>query len=121
MISCRLFPQSRNSDMSVPPSQCSSLGAALVVVPTYNERKNVGELARRLFAATTDVDLLIVDDASPDGTAAACRLLQSEFGRLRLLERTGPRGLGRAYLAGLRSGLESGYPVIGTMDADLSH
>lgn len=93
----------------------------LMVVPTYNERGNLGELVPRFFAASGDFDLLLVDDASPDGTAELARSLQAEFPRLQLLERKGPRGLGRAYLAGLQRGLQQGYPLIGTMDADLSH
>lgn len=93
----------------------------LIVVPTYNEHDNVGELARRFFAQTADLDLLVVDDDSPDGTAARCRELGAEFPRLRLLVRQGPRGLGRAYVAGMKAGLEAGYELIGTMDADLSH
>ena len=93
----------------------------MIVVPTYNERDNLTDLVERFFAETKGLDLLIVDDASPDGTAALGRRLQERFPRLRLLERQGPRGLGRAYLAGMRVGLEDGYDTIGTMDADLSH
>jgi dolichol-phosphate mannosyltransferase len=93
----------------------------LMVVPTYNERSNLADLAERFFAAPVAADLLVVDDQSPDGTAALCRELQARFPRLQLLERSGPRGLGRAYLAGLRAGLEAGYDAIGTMDGDLSH
>lgn len=98
---------------------CPSVG--LMMVPTYNERGNLAEVVGRFFAATTRLDLLVVDDESPDGTAELCRQLQRRFPRLRLLERKGPRGLGRAYLAGIQLGLEEGYEVIGTMDADLSH
>src|SRR6478672_8208114 len=98
---------------------CSSAG--LMIVPTYNEHGNLAEIVGRFFAETTRLDLLVVDDESPDGTAELCRQLQQQFPRLRLLERKGPRGLGRAYLAGIQLGLEEGYEVIGTMDADLSH
>lgn len=93
----------------------------LMVVPTFNERPNLDELARRVFAALPQCHLLIVDDASPDGTAAACRRLHASFPGLQLLQRSGPRGLGRAYVDGLNQGLSQGYEVIGTMDADLSH
>lgn len=103
--------------MSIPPAN----PATLIVVPTYNERANLALLAERFFANTDGLDLLIVDDESPDGTAALCKELQQQFPRLRLLERKGPRGLGRAYLAGMKIGLEEGYSLIGTMDADLSH
>ncbi|HJQ40540.1 MAG TPA: glycosyltransferase, partial [Thermoanaerobaculia bacterium] len=76
----------------------------LVISPTFNERLNLRELATRFFAAAPDCHLLIVDDDSPDGTAALCRELQAEFPSLLLLERKDERGLGRAYLAGLRYG-----------------
>jgi dolichol-phosphate mannosyltransferase len=95
-----------------------------MVVPTYNESANLPELAQRFFdekERNPGLELLIVDDRSPDGTGEVCRELQSRFAGLHLLERDGPRGLGRAYLAGLRWGLERGYDVVGTMDADLSH
>lgn len=93
----------------------------LLVVPTYNERSNVEELVTRFFACLENVHLLIVDDASPDGTADRCEELQAQFPNLRLLRREGQRGLGRAYLAGIRWGLEHGFQIVGTMDADLSH
>jgi dolichol-phosphate mannosyltransferase len=99
----------------------SSSPSTLVVSPTFNERMNLRELVSRFFAAAPDCHLLIVDDDSPDGTAAFCRELQQEFPRLHLLERREERGLGRAYLAGLRYGMDQGFDVIGTMDADLSH
>lgn len=94
---------------------------ALIVVPTYNERGNLAELAERFFAETEGLDLLVVDDDSPDGTAELCKELQQTFPRMRLLERKGARGLGRAYLAGMNVGLAEGYRLVGTMDADLSH
>lgn len=98
-------------------------GAAtlLLVVPTYNERANLEELAARVFGAVPDCHLLIVDDDSPDGTAELCRELQARHPNLRLLHRKTGRGLGRAYLAGLDQGLRDGFELVGTMDADLSH
>ena len=96
-------------------------GNVLLVVPTYNERDNLQELVARVFTVAPDCHLLIVDDDSPDGTAELCGELQRQFPGLRLLRRTGARGLGRAYVAGLRYGIERRYAVIGTMDADLSH
>jgi len=96
-------------------------GNVLLVVPTYNERDNLQELVARVFTAVPDGHLLVVDDDSPDGTADLCGELQRQYPGLRLLRRTGARGLGRAYVAGLRYGLERQYAVIGTMDADLSH
>lgn len=103
--------------MSQPPSAATTL----VVVPTYNEHDNLAELAERFFASLPGAHLLVVDDDSPDGTAALARELASRYPTLELLARHGPRGLGRAYVAGLQHGLAKGYAVIGTMDADLSH
>jgi dolichol-phosphate mannosyltransferase len=93
----------------------------LLVVPTYNERANLQELVTRFFSAVPHGQLLVVDDNSPDGTGDLCSELQRAYPGLHLLRRTGTRGLGRAYVAGLDYGLERQYEVIGTMDADLSH
>jgi dolichol-phosphate mannosyltransferase len=93
----------------------------LVITPTYDERENLEALAEGVFETSEDVRLLIVDDASPDGTADHCERLMHRFPRLELLRRVGRRALGGAYLAGFRYGLDHGYDVIGTMDGDLSH
>ncbi|MFN0014322.1 MAG: polyprenol monophosphomannose synthase [Saprospiraceae bacterium] len=94
----------------------------LVIIPTYNERENVEAITRAVFALPEVFDTLIVDDGSPDGTAAIVRSLQTEFpGRLHLLERTGKLGLGTAYIAGFRWGLERDYVYFFEMDADFSH
>jgi dolichol-phosphate mannosyltransferase len=93
----------------------------LIVVPTYEERANVTELVQRIFASLNEVHLLIVDDNSPDGTAGIVERLREHHPRLHLLRRTGERGLGRAYTAGIQWGLDQGFEIIGTMDADLSH
>jgi dolichol-phosphate mannosyltransferase len=94
---------------------------ALVVVPTYNERGTLPELLEGI-TAHEGVGALIVDDASPDGTGAIADEWAARMpGRVRVLHRTGPRGLGRAYSDGLKMALESGAPIIGQMDADLSH
>lgn len=93
----------------------------LVVVPTYQERENLEELVTRFFATAPHFEMLVVDDGSPDGTADLCEGLMRVHGNLHLLRRTGARGLGRAYAAGFLYGLENGYDVVGTMDADLSH
>lgn len=103
------------------PAPEPTQGEALLVVPTYNERANLQDLVTRFFAAVPRCHLLVVDDESPDGTAELCSELQRLHPGLHLLRRKGPRGLGRAYIAGLRYGLDHGYDVIGTMDADLSH
>ncbi|MFN2389730.1 MAG: polyprenol monophosphomannose synthase [Actinomycetota bacterium] len=95
---------------------------ALVIVPTYNESANIEEVARRLFAATGDsADLLVIDDGSPDGTADVVRAVARGPHRVHLLERAGKQGLGSAYLAGFRWGIERGYRALVEMDADLSH
>jgi dolichol-phosphate mannosyltransferase len=93
----------------------------LVVLPTYNERPNL-ELVAASILAHPFTRLLVVDDASPDGTGALADTLVAQYGgRLDVLHRTGPRGLGRAYIDGLKQALASGADAIGQMDADLSH
>jgi dolichol-phosphate mannosyltransferase len=93
----------------------------LVVVPTYNERDNLPVLARGVLAQQ-GYCLLVVDDGSPDGTGAVADTLAAQHpGRLEVIHRTGPRGLGRSYVDGLRHALTSGARLIVQMDADLSH
>ena len=93
----------------------------LIIVPTYNESSNITELVGKIFSAVSTVHVLVVDDASPDGTAELVEKLGAEHPNLRVLRRTGERGLGRAYTAGIHYALDNGYQIIGTMDADLSH
>ena len=95
--------------------------AALVVVPTYNERATLAEVVDRALAAPVEVDLLIVDDASPDGTGALADELAARHPEVSVLHRPGKGGLGPAYREGLSLGLERGYEVLVEMDADLSH
>ncbi|MEA2516483.1 MAG: dolichol-phosphate mannosyltransferase [Actinomycetota bacterium] len=95
---------------------------ALVIVPTYNERANVAEMARRLFdAAGGRVSLLVVDDSSPDGTAEIVKQIAEGPNDVHLLQRPGKQGLGSAYRAGFEWALEHGYESVVEMDADLSH
>jgi dolichol-phosphate mannosyltransferase len=96
---------------------------SIVIIPTYNERENVENIIRAVFGLEQAVDVLIIDDGSPDGTADIVKTLQKEFeGRLFLLEREGKQGLGTAYIAGFRWVLErEGYEYIFEMDADFSH
>jgi dolichol-phosphate mannosyltransferase len=95
---------------------------ALVIVPTYNERDAIPEVVRRLFDAADDsVDLLVVDDGSPDGTAEVVRDLAKGPHEINLLERARKLGLGTAYVEGFRWALERGYWAVVEMDADLSH
>ena len=93
----------------------------LVVTPTYNEVDNVEVITDRLFAANPDVDSLIVDDGSPDGTGDLADKLAGRDDRIHVLHRTEKAGLGAAYVAGFAWGLERGYDVIVEMDADGSH
>ncbi len=94
----------------------------LVIIPTYNEIENVEKIIRAVLALEEGFDILIIDDGSPDGTAAAVKGLQEEFsGRLHLLERSGKLGLGTAYITGFKWGLAQGYDYIFEMDADFSH
>ncbi len=94
---------------------------ALVIVPTYNEAENVRTIAAAVLGALPDAHLLVVDDASPDGTADLVRQLAATDDRVHLLERSGKLGLGTAYVAGFRWGLERGYTLLVEMDADGSH
>lgn len=97
-------------------------GAGLaVLVPTYNEASNVDPLLDGLLAAVPEAAVLVVDDASPDGTAARVRARAAVDPRVHLRVRTGPRGLGLAYLDGFRWALAHGFRAVGQMDADLSH
>ena len=93
----------------------------LVIVPTYNERSNITALVEQVFAAVPHAHLLVVDDNSPDGTAAHVEELMKKFPNLLIRRRTGERGLGHAYTDGIFYGLDNGFDIIGTMDADLSH
>jgi dolichol-phosphate mannosyltransferase len=95
---------------------------ALVIVPTYNERESIGEAIRRLFEAASDsVDLLVVDDGSPDGTAELIKEMAGGPRDIHLLERSSKQGLGTAYVLGFQWAMERGYWAVVEMDADLSH
>ena len=93
----------------------------LVVVATYNEISNLPLLVAEIFAHAPDVDILVVDDNSPDGTGHWCNRRSAEDPRVHCLHRTGKLGLGTATFAGMHFGLEHGYDYIITMDADFSH
>jgi dolichol-phosphate mannosyltransferase len=96
-------------------------GRALIVVPTYNERDNVGEVVERFLAAAPAAELLFVDDNSPDGTGEVLDGLAANNRRVHVLHRAGKLGLGTAYLDGFRWGLGRGYDYLIQMDADFSH
>ncbi len=94
---------------------------ALVILPSYNEAENVIPLSRDVLAADPSLEVLVVDDNSPDGTAELVEKEREREPRLHLLRRGAKLGLGTAYLAGFRFGLERGYDRILTMDCDYSH
>ena len=94
----------------------------LVIIPTYNEAKNVGLALKRVMEQPSNLNALVVDDGSPDGTANVVRQTQLEYpGRIELIERSGKLGLGTAYLTGFAHALKHKYQIICEMDADLSH
>ena len=95
---------------------------SLVIVPTYNEIENVPTLLKNIFNLNIPgLDVLIIDDNSPDGTAGLIKEMMKNEERLFLLERPGKMGLGTAYISGFRYALEKGYDYIFEMDADMSH
>ena len=94
---------------------------ALVVVPTYNERVNLPLIAPQILAQDSRLEILVVDDNSPDGTGALADQLAAAEPRVHVLHRPGKGGLGKAYLAGFRWALDQGYDLVFEMDADFSH
>jgi dolichol-phosphate mannosyltransferase len=97
------------------------MNKSLVVVPTYNERENLSPLAQRIFALPVPVDLLVVDDNSPDGTGKLADELAARNPSLHVLHRQEKCGLGRAYIAGFQWALEHGYDYVFELDGDFSH
>ncbi|GAA2282772.1 dolichol-phosphate mannosyltransferase [Streptomyces ruber] len=97
------------------------LGTALVIIPTYNEAENIKKIVGRVRAAVPEAHVLVADDNSPDGTGKLADELAAEDGRVHVLHRKGKEGLGAAYLAGFRWGMEHDYGVLIEMDADGSH
>lgn len=97
------------------------MSRTLVVVPTYNERQTLAELVERTLAAPVEVDLLVVDDGSPDGTGRLADELAARHPGVHVLHRPRKAGLGQAYRAGLGWGMDRDYDVLVEMDADLSH
>ncbi len=97
------------------------MNKSLVVVPTYNERENLPPLVQRLIALPAPVDILVVDDNSPDGTGKLADELAAKHPSIHVLHRVEKSGLGRAYIAGFKSALDQGYEYVFEMDGDLSH
>ncbi|MFG2328610.1 polyprenol monophosphomannose synthase [Streptomyces sp. NPDC048604] len=98
-----------------------ALGSILVIIPTYNEADNVAVIVERVRSAVADAHILIADDNSPDGTGKIADELAEADSHVHVLHRKGKEGLGAAYLAGFRWGIERGYEVLVEMDADGSH
>ena len=96
---------------------------SIVIIPTYTEKENIEKIIRAIFALEKCFHILVIDDGSPDGTAAIVRgLISTEFGsRLHIIERSGKLGLGTAYITGFKWALERDYEYIFEMDADFSH
>ena len=95
---------------------------SIVIIPTYNEKENIEKIIRKVFSLDFPYHILIIDDGSPDGTAAIVKTLQQEFGsKLFLEERIGKLGLGTAYIHGFKWCLAKNYLYIFEMDADFSH
>lgn len=95
---------------------------SIVIIPTYNEKENIEAIIRKVFSLPYPFDILIIEDNSPDGTAAIVRRLMTEFpDRLFMEERKGKLGLGTAYIHGFKWALKKDYPYVFEMDADFSH
>jgi dolichol-phosphate mannosyltransferase len=97
------------------------MNTTLIVMPTYNERENLPRMVARLLALPVKVDLLVVDDNSPDGTGKLADELAAQHPEVHVLHRAEKNGLGRAYLAGFKWALERGYEFVFEMDGDFSH
>jgi len=93
----------------------------LIIIPTYNERENIKILVSEIFHTLPHTDILFIDDASPDRSAAIIKELQKATSQIHLIERPQKSGLGSAYITGFKWGLEKGYDILFEMDADLSH
>ncbi|MBR2318888.1 MAG: polyprenol monophosphomannose synthase [Bacteroidaceae bacterium] len=95
---------------------------SVIIIPTYNEKENIENMIRALMEFEHGFDVLVVDDGSPDGTAAIVKAMMEVFpGRVHIIERSGKLGLGTAYIAGFKWALLHGYEYIFEMDADFSH
>ncbi|MGD8497206.1 MAG: polyprenol monophosphomannose synthase [Gemmatimonadales bacterium] len=109
------------SDESRGEDKIPGHGRALVVMPTYNEAGTLAGLVPRVLEQDPRIDVLVIDDASPDGTGAVADDLAARLRRVGVIHREGKLGLGTAYLEGFRHGIEQGYEYLLEMDSDLSH
>ena len=97
------------------------MNQTLIIVPTYNERDNLPRMAAKLLSLPVAVDVLVVDDNSPDGTGKIADVIATKHPQIHVLHRTEKNGLGRAYIAGFKWALEKNYEFIFEMDCDFSH
>ena len=97
------------------------MNQTLIIVPTYNERENLPRMAQKILSLPVAVDLLVVDDNSPDGTGKIADELAAQHPQINVLHRSEKNGLGRAYIAGFKWALEKNYEFIFEMDCDFSH
>ena len=93
----------------------------LIIIPTYNERENIGRMLDYVLSHNPELEILVIEDNSPDGTAAIVKKAMESNPRIHLIERSGKLGLGSAYVTGFRYALERGFSYIMEMDADFSH
>lgn len=98
------------------------MSKSVIIIPTYNEKENIERIIRKVMSLKEQFHVLVIEDGSPDGTAAIVKRLQTEFTeRLFIIERKGKLGLGTAYITGFKWGCENKYDYIFEMDADFSH
>ena len=114
-------PPSVVENSPLPAEHTAGAERALVIVPTYNERENIARIIERVLCQDPRLEVLVVDDGSPDGTAAIVRDIMAANARVHILERPRKMGLGTAYLTGFKWALEQKYDFVFEMDADFSH
>jgi dolichol-phosphate mannosyltransferase len=119
IVTAPAYPTPRRPEVSGP--EWTADDRFLVIMPTYNERENLPRIAPLVLAEDPRIEILVVDDNSPDGTGDLAAEMGKKDGRVHLLRRASKDGLGRAYLAGFRWGLERRYQLLCEMDADFSH
>ncbi len=116
-----LISPRRRTEVRPRPEPLAQPFRTLVILPTYDERATISDVVKGVLALPEHVDILVVDDSSPDGTADVVRQIAAGEPRLRLLQRPAKSGLATAYLEGFRTALDEGYDVAVEMDSDLSH
>lgn len=112
--------QSRNSTEPAETLE-THIGKVLVIIPTYNEAENIPRLIPAVLRQAPNIDILVVDDGSPDGTGKLVKEIMATNPRVNIMERAGKQGLGTAYVAGFKYAIRNGYDFVFEMDADFSH